>query len=92
MHALEDLREGLAFLEVLAVVVRRAGGGFAAQPHGVGGVDEHGVRPTDGPAGANGKGRIEPSFDLAQLEADGARVGAGAQGDGHGQQARAEGR
>ncbi|MNE29397.1 hypothetical protein D3C80_1228760 [compost metagenome] len=82
VHALEDLREGLALLEVLPVVVGGAGGGLTAQPQGVGGVDELRVRSAHRPTGADGDGGVERAFDLAQLEADGLCIGASAHGDG----------
>ncbi|MNN44172.1 hypothetical protein D3C81_1584500 [compost metagenome] len=43
VHALEDLREGLALLEVLPVVVRGAASRFTAQAADVGRVDEFGI-------------------------------------------------
>ncbi|MCY1428315.1 hypothetical protein D9M71_441950 [compost metagenome] len=89
MHAFEDLREGFALLEVLPVVICRAGGRFTAKTKGVGGVDELGVRPAYGPTGADGKGRIELTFDFADLEVDGMGTGARPKADGQGQQVRA---
>ncbi|MNE38280.1 hypothetical protein D3C76_1186040 [compost metagenome] len=50
MHALEDLREGLAFLEILPVVVRGTGSRLTAQAADVGRVDEFGIGAAYRPA------------------------------------------
>ncbi|MCY1445986.1 hypothetical protein D9M71_625250 [compost metagenome] len=90
MHTLENLREGLAFLEVLTVVIGGAGGRLAAQAHGVGGVDEFRIRSAHGPAGADRQRRVELAFDFTDLEVDGIGTGAGAKANGKGQQVRSE--
>ncbi|MNJ47000.1 hypothetical protein D3C77_421450 [compost metagenome] len=90
MHALEDLREGFALLEVLPVVIRRAGSRLTAKAQGVAGVDEGGVRSAYRPTGTNGEGRIELPFDLADLEVEGVGTGARPKAHGQGQQVRAQ--
>ncbi|MNP18535.1 hypothetical protein D3C76_1110210 [compost metagenome] len=64
VQALEDLREGLALLEVLAAIVGTAGEALAAIVF----TDQLGVGVTQGPAGANAEGTVELAFDLAGAE------------------------
>ncbi|MCY1434747.1 hypothetical protein D9M71_508160 [compost metagenome] len=51
MHTLEDLRESFALLEVQAVVVSRAGRGFAPLAKNIGAGNEVRVRAAHCPAG-----------------------------------------
>ncbi|MNN12182.1 hypothetical protein D3C81_1251650 [compost metagenome] len=71
MDALEDLREGLALLEVQATVV----GGVRRGPAAVVVADEVLVGIGRGPTGAERQRGVELAFDLANVEADGLRLG-----------------
>ncbi|MCY1528947.1 hypothetical protein D9M68_640700 [compost metagenome] len=81
MDALEDLREGLALLEVQSAIVAGRGEGFAA----VGGADQLGVGIADRPTGADRQGRVELAFDLPDIEGDGLSRRGNADSDGQSQ-------
>ncbi|MCY1531730.1 hypothetical protein D9M68_669660 [compost metagenome] len=100
MDTLEDLREGLALLEVdpavvggtrgrLALAVRRATDDAVAERR-VEVADEIRIRRAQRPAGAHGQRRIELPFDLPDVEVDGMSLCSYAHSNGSGQQLRPE--
>ncbi|MDT4847387.1 hypothetical protein FQZ97_814390 [compost metagenome] len=90
MQALEDLREGLALLEVQAAVVGGTRSGGATGPHQIEVGNERGIGRTHRPTGADGQRRVQLTFDLPKVEAHGLRVTGKAQGDGGGQRMRSK--
>ncbi|MCY1413386.1 hypothetical protein D9M71_288160 [compost metagenome] len=80
MHTLEDLREGLALLEVQVAVV----GGLRQAAAAVVDPDEVLVRALGRPTGADGQRRVERTLDFPNVEADGGCGGRqrGGQADG----------
>ncbi|MCY1452296.1 hypothetical protein D9M71_692060 [compost metagenome] len=69
MQALEDLREGLALLEVQTAVVSTGGLAVAAIAH----VDQVLAGRLGLPAGAHGQRGVELPLDLPNIEVDRAR-------------------
>ncbi|MCY1244489.1 hypothetical protein D9M72_575640 [compost metagenome] len=90
MDALEDLREGLALLEVEAAVVDRGGGRLATFAQHVVRRDERRIGAAHRPAGAHRERGIETSLEFADAEIDGLGRRAGAKGDGRTEQMRPE--
>ncbi|MNO45093.1 hypothetical protein D3C76_353500 [compost metagenome] len=90
VQALEDLREGLALLEVQAVVVDGTARGLATLAHRVVRRNECWIGSAYCPAGAQRQRRIEPAFDLPDIEINGMSLRAHTQGDGCSQHFRLE--
>ncbi|MDT4866899.1 hypothetical protein FQZ97_1017830 [compost metagenome] len=87
MDALEDLREGLALLEVQATVV----GGLRQPLATIVGPDQVRFGTPHRPAGTDRQRRVELPLDLANVEIDGMRRGDAAQGNGQGEDMWLEG-
>src|SRR5690606_11612035 len=88
---LEDLREGLATLEIQTVVVTGLGvAGARLVANGIGATNQLVVRLGGGPAGADGHGGVQLTFDLADIEIDCVGRGGNAQRYCQGQSVRLE--
>ncbi|MNZ36675.1 hypothetical protein D3C78_541040 [compost metagenome] len=87
MQALEDLREGLALLEVQAAIVHGRGA-RTALAHGV--VRRNVIRVSTArcPTGANRQRRIELAFDFTNIEVNGTCLSTKPQSNGGAQQTR----
>ncbi|MCY1347383.1 hypothetical protein D9M69_334900 [compost metagenome] len=90
MQALEDLREGLALLEIQTTVIAGGARRRTALAHGVVRRNVIRIGTAHGPAGPHRERRIELAFDLADIEFDGTRLGTDTQGNGGSQQTRLE--
>ncbi|MCY1454614.1 hypothetical protein D9M71_716920 [compost metagenome] len=71
MQTLEDLREGLALLEVQATVVDGSGTRFTTLAHHVVRRNVIRVGTTHGPTGAERQRRVEAALDLPDIELHG---------------------
>ncbi|MCY1401938.1 hypothetical protein D9M71_170650 [compost metagenome] len=81
MHALEDLREGLALLEVQAVVIAGPRGSLAVGALRVEVGDEIRIRTAYRPARPHRQRRIETPLQFADVEVDGIGLRTDPQGD-----------
>ncbi|MNN13299.1 hypothetical protein D3C81_1263270 [compost metagenome] len=88
MQPLEDLREGLALLEVQPAVIAGGAARVAALAHGVVRRDVIRIGTADSPARADRQRRVEATLDLPDIEFNGVSLCADPHGYCCGQQMR----